>query len=815
METLWQDVRYAFRTLARSPVFTVVAVLSLALGIGANTAMFTVVKALFLQAPFLRDPDRVVSLVTVDANNPGMLPISYPNYEDVEKRQTVFASMTVLAPGNVMVDRGSGEQTPMIAELVSGAFFSLAGVPAAFGRVFTAEETRGQGSGPFAVLSYSGWEQQFGANPRILGTTIAVNRHQLTIIGVMPRHFKGFNSVTEPMMWVPMSFYRLIMPRPDAMDDRKAMYYYGFARLKDGITREQAEASLAPLSRQLEQEHPAINRGRSLKLTSSTETAINRNLRILVEKSSVVLMIVVGLVLLIACANVAALLILRAKSRSKEFAIRLAIGAGPWRLGRQLLTESILLALLGGGLGLLFGRWLRDLLWGVRPYMLNIVALDTSLDLTVFGFTLGVSLLAGLLFGLAPAFQAWRQDLATELKERSVRFLGAPHGISTRNMLVVLQCAFSLTAIVGAGLFLESLRRASQFDPGFESERLATVRLNLASEGYSKQRGLEFHRRLQERVGSLPSVRLASVSSIDPMATGGFLRNMFIEGRDPSAPPTLMLMNAVGLRYFETAGIRFVEGRDFTSSDRESTPMVVIVNESFARRYWPGKTAVGQRIRFSGDAAPREIVGIAADSKFFTLNEENRACVFIPLLQEYLPVVTLLVRTEGAPDAVLGSIRSEIKRLDAGIAIPRIYTIGWLIRNSLWPQLTLAALLGIFGLVGLALAAVGVYGITAYSVSQRVSEIGIRLALGAGGGDILRLIVGQGMLLVVIGAAAGAGASLASGRIAAGLLFGVGASHPPTYILAALILLLVALIACLIPARRAMKIDPLHALRHE
>jgi predicted permease len=796
-------------------VFTVVAVLSLALGIGANTAMFTVVKSLFLQAPFLRDPASVVSLVTADASNAGVFPVSYPNYEDIEKRQTMFGSTAILSPANVMVDRGSADPMPMIAELVSGSFFSLAGVPAAFGRVFTAAETNGQGAGPYAVLSHSGWEQHFGANPRILGTTIGVNRSRFTIIGVMPRNFKGFNTVTEPAIWLPMSFYRLIMPRPEALDDRRAMYFYPFARLKEGITREQAEAALAPLSRQLEREHPLVNRGRSLKLTPSSETAINRNLRILVEKSSVVLMIVVGLVLLIACANVASLLILRAKSRSKEFAIRLAIGAGPWRLGRQLLTESLLLAMVGGGLGLLFGRWLRDLLWGVRPYMLNAVALDISLDLTVFAFTLGVSLLAGLLFGLAPALQAWRQDLATELKERSVRFLGAPHGISTRNLLVVAQCAFSLTAIVGAGLFLESLRRASHFNPGFESERLATVRLNLASEGYSKQRGLEFHRQLQERIGSLSSVRMVSVSSIDPMASGGFLRNMFIEGRDPSAPPVLMLMNAVGLRYFETAGIKLIEGRDFTASDRESTPMVVIVNESFAKRYWPGKSAIGQRVRFSSDAAPREIVGVAGDSKFFTLNEEYRPCVFIPLLQEYLPVVTLLVRTREAPEAVLGSIREEIKRLDAGIPVPRIYTIGWLIRNSLWPQLTLAALLGIFGLVGLALAAVGVYGITAYSVSQRVSEIGIRLALGASGRDVLRLIVGQGMLLVATGAVVGAVASLASSRIAAGLLFGVGATHPPTYILAALVLLVVALIACLIPARRAMRIDPLLALRHE
>ncbi|MBI3683805.1 MAG: ABC transporter permease [Acidobacteria bacterium] len=814
METLWQDCKYGLRTLLKSPAFTFVAVVSLALGIGANTAIFTLIKAVFLQPVPVREPQRLVSLFTVDEKMPGLFPISFPSFEDYRDRQSVFSAMAIYMSSGVTAAAGSGEPETWEAEVASGNYFELLGVKPLLGRTFTQEDDRVPGGGAVAVLSYGTWTEKLGGDAAVIGSTISINRLPFTIIGVMPNGFKGIRQVSEAAMWTPMSMAQSLLKTPQALRERRALHFQVVARLLAGVTLGQAEAALDPISRQLARDYPAVHQGRSVKLLPVAQATIHPSMRPVLERAGLLLMVIVGLVLLVACGNVAALLLVRARGRSKEFAIRLAVGAGSGRVARQLLTESVTLSLIGGLAGLLVARWSRDLLWAYRPPMLAAAKLDIGLDGTVLLFTFSVSALTGLLFGLAPALSARRQDLAVELKERSTQGTRERRFFSFRNLLVVGQSALCIVALVGAGLFIESLRRLQQVDPGFEAQHLAATRFDIGSAGYKKEQGLAFYRQLLERITRIPSVRAASLSSIHPFATGGYLRAVRVDGQNAAARPVMVLQNNIAERYFETAGVRLLEGREFLPADDANGRRVVIVNQSMARRLWAGENATGKRVWLSGDTEPREVVGVAPDMRFFTLSEEQMACVYAPLPQDYLPLVTLLVRTHQDPRPALGMIRGEIQQLER-LPLGPVRTVEEQIGRSLWAQKLIAALMAIFGLLAVLLAAVGVYGLTSYSVAQRTSEIGLRMALGARPGDVLSTIVGQGMSLVAPGVALGLVAAAALGRLISSLLFGVSSGHVPAYLAAAALLALVALAACWLPARRATKVDPVLALRHE
>lgn len=814
METLWQDLRYAVRVLWKSPAFTLVAVVSLALGIGANTAIFTVANAVFLQPLPIDNPQGVVSLYTIDDKVPGLLPISYPNFEDYRRQQTAFSDMVPVSPVSASIANEGRAATVLSGELVPGRFFRFLGVQAVAGRALMPEDDQAPGANPVVVLSYGVWQQKFAGKQDIVGRDILVNRLPYKVVGVMPQGFKGLNTLTEPAIWAPMCMYTHLLTRPEAYKDRRSLYFYVFGRLKDGVTPEQASASLQPISEQLARTF-ASNQGRALKVLPISEAAINPGIQQLLRQATLLLMVIVGFVLLIACANIASLMLVRARSRAKEFAIRLAVGAGAWRIARQMITESVLLSLFGGLAGLVVARWTRDLLWSFRPPMFSNLSLDLSLDPRVLGFALLLSVGTGVLFGLVPALHAWRKDLSSDLKERTSQVVRDRGPFNTRGLLVAGQCALSVIALIGAALFVTSLRKAQQTDLGFETSRMAVMRVNLGPEGYRKERGQEFFRQVQERVAGIPAVRSASWTGVHPLSAGGFLRGVYLEGSDASSRPMMLLASPIGTRFFETAGIRILEGRDFAATDREDAPGVLIVNAALAKRLWPGERAVGKRLKLTGESAYREVVGLAADARFLNLNEESRATIYLPIEQEFTPMLTLMVQTVGDPRAVLSAVRAEVQRLDSSLPLGAIYPMDDQIDRSLWAQRLVAGLLAVFGLLGLALASVGVYGLTAYSVSQRVSEIGIRMALGASQPDVLKMIIGESMWRVIPGLLLGMLAALVMARYAGSMLYGIETWHPPAYAGAACILMLVALIACWLPSRRALRIDPVRALRAE
>ncbi|MBL8176923.1 MAG: ABC transporter permease [Bryobacterales bacterium] len=815
METLWQDLRFAFRSLGKSPGFLAVSILSLALGIGANTAIFTVVKAVFLQPVPFQDPHRVVAISTVDEAVRGLFPTSYLNLLDIRARTTVFSSMAIYIPVVVSTAGGSNGAAMQPGEAVSGNYFRVLGVKPAYGRVLDETDDKAEGSAPLAVLSYGFWRSEFGGDPSVVGRSVTVNRQEYTVVGVMPFGFRGMNALNEPALWVPLAMVRGLMERPEAIKERRALYFNAIARLKPGVSAEQAQASLAAVAAQLAAEHE-VNRGRVLKLRTAPEVLTSAPFRGILENATKILMSVVGLVLLISCANVAALLLVRARARNREFAVRLAVGAGRWRIVRQMLTESVVLAFAGAALGLLFARWGRDLLWHFRPpWMGTSTTLDLSLDGRVLAFTFAVSTLTGLLFGLAPALAACRRNLAVELKERGVSGFREHRIFGVRSMLVMGQCALSVVALVGAGLFLESLNRLERIEPGFEVERLLVLRVNPTSAGMTKEQSMAFYERVLERMNNFGPVQAAGVSSIGPLTAGGYLRGTHPAGVETPPRGFPILTNPVSPRYFEAVGIRLREGRDFTAADRAGGASVVIVNAAFAKRFWPGEPALGKTLRFTADTSPRTVVGVSSDTKFFSLSEQPRMCIYVPMWQEFQPEAAILLRTKGAPAGIAGQVREEVLRIERNLAVAAATPIQELLERSLWAQRLIAGMLAVFGLLALLLAAIGVYGLSSYAVSQRTSEIGIRMALGASPRDVVRSIVSNGMILVIPGVVLGLGGALASSRIAANLLYGIAATHVPAYFLAAALLTAVASVACLIPARRATRVDPVLALRHE
>ncbi|MGH9840569.1 MAG: ABC transporter permease, partial [Blastocatellia bacterium] len=707
----------------------------------------------------------------------------------------------------------NGNNERLWGYLVSGNYFDLLGVRAARGRMFTEEDDRAPGAHPVAVLSHGCWQQRFGGDPNLVGKTITLNNHGFTVVGIAPPEFNGTVLFLTPDVYVPMMMSKQIAPGERWMENRGNGSLFTLGRLKPNVTVAQAKAAFDALAVQSGHEYPGEEDLRFSFAPPGMGLPMFRNATL---GFAGVLLALVGLVLLIACTNLASLLLARAVERRKEIAVRLSLGATRFRLARQLLTESVMLSLAGGALGVLAAWWLIDLVMALKPPVDAPLTIDLRLDWRVLAFTLIISLLTGVLFGLLPAWQATKPDLIPALKDEAGG--GGVRRSRLRNGLVVAQVALSLVLLVAAGLIVRSLQQVRAIGPGFDVERVVTASVDLNLQGYDKARGATFYRQLIARVEALPGVQSASSMGYLPLNLDSSYNPIYAEGQPftRGADLPLMLTNAVWPRYFETMGIPLLAGREFTVQDDREETRVVIVNESFARRFWPGQNAVGKRVRQGGPDNPFwEVVGVARDSKYFSLGEDPQPFVYFPLARDYKGDVALLARTSGDPRSLLDAIRREVRALDANLPLYDAKTMREHMRLSLFPLRTGAWVMGGFALLALLLAGLGIYGVMSYAVSQRTRELGIRMALGARSGDVLRLVLRQGMLLTLTGLALGLAGALAVTRLMTSVLVGVSATDVVTFVSVTLLLALVVLLACWVPARRATKVDPMIALRCE
>ncbi len=822
--TLPQDIRYGARILLKSPGFLIAAVLSLALGIGANTTIFTMVNSVFLQPLPVDKPSELMFVYGTDSSNTqnvlgSFLPLSYPNYVDYRQQNDVFVDMGVYS-FPLPVSLGGGEEpTPLNAQLVSGNYFSLLGIRPALGRMFLPEEDRVLGASAVAVLNYQSWQRRFGGNAAVVGQTLRLNGHPFTVIGVAARGFEGTFGIISPDLWAPVMIHPDVVtgefPGGPLHQNRRLLFFSVFGRLKPAITMAQARAALQTIGKRLEHDYPNENSGRNIGMLPLTQATIPPVFRGILMQASALLMVIVGLVLLIACANIANLMMARATARRREFTVRLALGCTRSRLISQLLTESVLVALPGGLLAVLVAIGGRNFILWLLPAFANANNLNMPLDTTVLAFTFVLAIASGMLFGLMPSLRASKLDLVADLKER----LGAaaPHGrVGARSLLVFFQVALSVVALGSAGLFIRSLSNAQTIDVGFDHEHLVVVPYDVASNGYDEPRGRQFHHQVLERMRVLPGVSAVSLA-VSPPLSPPFQRSVYPEGQQNASNNrgVLVFANNIAPGYFDTVHAPLVRGRNFTDADREGGMPVVIINEAMARRFWPDQDAIGKRFRFFGDQQVRTIVGIARNMKIIFVGEDPQPLAYVPLEQNYSPAVTLHVRTTGNPEGLKTTIERQMHALDRDIALGNISTGAELLSLSLWAPRMAAALLSVFGAMALALAAVGIYGVMSYSVNQRAPEIGIRMALGAQKRDVLGLVLRQGMLTVAVGLAVGLTVAMAISRLLSRLLYGVGTADLPTFAGTTAVLLLVSLIANYLPARRATTVDPVTVMRYE
>lgn len=801
MGALLNDLRYGFRMLRKRPVFTLVVVLTLALGIGANTAIFSVVNAVLLRPLPYKEPAQIVTVL-----HEGWKPVAPANFFDWRAQSHSFDSMAAAQVWNPNLTGGDRPET-LHALQMTAEMFSLLGMTPSRGRTFSVGEDQ-PGNEHVVVLSQRLWQRRFGGDERIIGQQIRLDGESYTVIGVMPPDFQFAPFwATQAEMWSPLNL-------ASRMNDRTGQSLRVFARLKPGVTREQAQAEMFAINQRLAEQYPEANKGLSVSVDSLHEKVVGET-----RPALLILFATVGFVLLIACANVANLMLARAAARRKEISVRTALGASRIRIIRQLLTESLMVALAGGALGLLLAMWGIAALIHLSPA--NLPRVQTiGLDSHVLYFTLALSLVTGLLFGLAPALQTTKLDLNESLKEGGRSSTEGRKQNRVRRLLLISEMALALVLLIAGALMMKSFLRLQSIDPGFNTRNVLTMEISFAGSPYTTgpQRVAVFNQ-LIERVNALPGIR--STSAINHLPLGGDIWGLgfTIEGR-PAPPPGENLgavYRIIHPNYFQTMGAAFVRGRDFTERDNESSPRVAIINETFARRYWPNEDPIGKRITVNdGDENPREIVGIVKDLKQREWAAEPKPEIYLSHSQASEPrSMTLVVRSASDPLKLAAPVENEIWAIDKNLPVSEIRSMEEVISESVGQQRFNTLLLAIFASVALMLAVVGIYGVMSYMVTQRTHEIGIRLALGAQVSDVFRLVVGQGMTLVLIGIGLGLTGALAVTRALSSLLYGVSTTDPLTLIGVSLLLSAIAFIACLIPARRATKVDPTVALRYE
>ncbi len=801
-----QDVRFGVRVLLKNPGFTLIAVLTLAFGIGANTAIFSLLDKVLIRELPVKQPHQLVAFVEDAAEVPRVF--SYPDYADLRNRNEALSGVVAYFQRPFSLSAGNQAER-VIGQIVSGNYFAVLGVQPALGRFFLHEEDRAPGAHPVAVIGHGLWRRNFGADPTVIGRTVRLNGYGFTVVGVAPSEFTGTTRGTVSDVYVPVMMTAQAQPDGCSLENRNCGWLQLIGRLRGNVSREQAEAALWPVLDDAAKgssgklDDGIVGAGKVLLIDGSRGHSDRvKDLALPLR----LLMGVVGFVLMTACANVANLLLSRASLRRQEIAIRLASGASRWRIVRQLLTESTMLAALGGSSGLLVAHWLTNLLLAFQKQTSYVPRVfDSSLDARALSFTLSLSLLSVILFSLAPALQASKSDLAGAANKDTAVFGGSGQRFTLRNLLVVAQVALSLIVLVGAGLCIKSLRNLQAVDPGFEPAKVVTASFDFSLNGYNETRGRQFISQLSERVAILPGVEAVSLARIVAFSDVPWIGPAILAGSRPRP----VIFNAVSPDYFRTLGTSMVEGRDFSAEDGTNAPRVFIVNEAMARRYWPGQDAIGKSLNGG------TVIGVVRNNKEKSLTENPRPAIYLPLLQKYLPDVTLHVRTALAPQALLAALRREVRLLDATLPVYNLRTLAEQRDGSLYKERSSAALLTLFGALVVLLSAIGIYGVLSYAVTERTREIGIRLALGAQPAALLKIVVGHGMILELLGLFIGLGASAALTRLMQGLLFGVSATDPLTFAVIPVLLACVALLACWLPARRATRMNPLAALRYE
>ncbi len=799
LERLSQDLRYALRTLRRRPGFTATAILSLALGIGANTAIFSFIHAILLRPVPVPEPERLVSIYHRSTQG-GLSSSSYPDYAFYREHNDVFTGMVAFLRVPMLV--GDSEEK-ISAELVSGDYFPVLGLKPAAGRWFNAPDQ------PLVVLSHELWQRRFGGNPAVIGTFLKIGNGVFTISGVAPKGFRGMvlDWGDPPEAWVPVGMYREAVPAFRTFDVQNLWGMHAFlvsGRLKPGVSLEQARAAIAVLSSRAA---PFRQRAFTAEVYPAQEARFWPSYRGSVKQVLAFLAAVVGAILLITSLNLASLLLARASERQKEIAIRLSIGSGRARLIRQFLTESLVLSLIGGAAGLLVARGIAAYLASFRGLFRIPLALDTGPNYSVLGFAFLLSVVTGIAFGLIPATQASGFNVAAALKNESSRL----RGTTARDGLMVAQVALSAVLLAGAGLFLRTVENARAEDVTINPEKVLVTGLDLAIRGYDEQRSRAFASQLVERMKALPGVENAALVSILPLGGMRGGEDILVDGAKIQVD-----YNVITPEYFETVGLPVARGRPFTGGDRTGSPRVAVINDLMAARFWPGQDAIGKRFRLtSAGGGEVEVVGVVRDGKFRNFRDTRWPCFYVPFAQRAHMQMNLEVRTASEPMGLVAAMRSEVRALDAGFRLGQFSTLQTVRERGISQERLIASLLTGFGAVALALAAMGIYGVVAFSVAQRTREIGIRMALGARAAKIAATVLRKVVALALAGIAAGLIGGLALSRLVAGMLYGVAPADPGSFAAAAITLFVAAAVAGYFPARRATKINPVEALRCE
>lgn len=811
METLLQDIRFGFRQLVKKPGFAVLAIISMALGIGANTSIFSLVDTALLRPLAVKEPSQLVELYGTLHNGAEWSLQSYPNYKEYRDRNTVFSGLSVyrVVVSSLTVNNSSQR---VWGYLVSGNYFDVLGVKPMLGRSFLPEEDQTPDSHPVAVISYNCWQRRFGGDPAVVGKTVQFNTRPFTVIGVAPKGFIGTEVAYDPEMFVPVMMAKTIEPGSTWLEKRDSNNLFTVGRLKSGVSFAQAKPALETLTAKLAQDYPE-NVGFGIRL--GKPGLFIPDIANSVFAFTALLAAVGALVILLACVNLANLLLARATERRREIAVRLAIGASRRRLVRQLLTESLLISLSGGAAGVLLSAAINSAVRGIRLPSDITLLFDLRTDWRVLTFALLLSIATGILFSLIPALQSSKPQLVPALKDESS--MAGFRRSRLRNFLVVAQVSLSLVLLISAGLIVRSLQAAQKMRPGFNPENAVAISFDVSLQGYDEERGRAFQKRVLERARALPQIENAALTDNLPLGLNYNSSGIYVEGSEFTGASNLPIAIPIdsGPGYFDAMGIP-LRGRDFRDDENKKENRVAIVNETFGKKFLNGQDPIGRRFNWHGPSDPFfEIVGVVPDGKYNSLGEDAKPAVYTPFYRDYTGLVTLIARTHSDPRQVLNALRAEVKKLDPSISVYAAKTLKEHLGTSLFPARMAAIALGSFGVLALILAAVGIYGVMSHVVAGRTREIGLRMALGAQFSDVQKLILKQGMFLAAIGSVCGLVIALGGARMMKSLLYGVSTSDPITFTSVALLLFGIAFLACWIPARRASRVEPMIALRAE